>query len=37
MCTTRHFAINMDKKGSDGIDMDDEPEVPKNEKEVADR
>ena len=24
-------------KGNDGIDMDDEPEAPKSEKEVADR
>lgn len=37
MCTTRHFAISMDEKGNDGIDIDDEPEAPKNEKEVADR
>ena len=29
--------LNMDEKGNDGIDMDDEPEVPKSEKEVADR
>ena len=29
--------LNMDEKGNDGIDMDDEPEAPKNEKEVADR
>ena len=29
--------LNMDKKGNDGIDMDDEPEAPKSEKEVADR
>lgn len=29
--------LNMDGKGNDGIDMDDEPEAPKNEKEVADR
>ena len=27
----------MDEKGNDGIDMDDEPEAPKSEKEVADR
>ena len=27
----------MDEKGDDGIDMDDEPEAPKSEKEVADR
>ena len=27
----------MDEKGNDGIDMDDEPEVPKSEEEVADR
>lgn len=26
----------MDEKGNDGIDMDDEPEAPKSEKEVAD-
>ena len=25
------------RKGNDGIDMDDEPEAPKSEKEVADR
>ena len=37
MCTTRHFAINMDEKGSDGMDMDDELEAPESEKEVADR
>ena len=29
--------LNMDEKGNDGIDMDDEPEAPKSEKEVADR
>ena len=29
--------LNMDEKGNDGIDMDDEPETPKSEKEVADR
>ena len=29
--------LNMDEKGNDGIDMDDELEAPKNEKEVADR
>lgn len=29
--------LNMDEKGNDGIDMDDEPEVPKSEEEVADR
>ena len=29
--------LNMDEKGNDGIDMDDEPEPPKSEKEVADR
>ena len=28
--------LNMDEKGNDGIDMDDEPEAPKSEKEVAD-
>ena len=27
----------MDEKGNDVIDMDDEPEAPKSEKEVADR
>lgn len=29
--------LNMDEKGNDRIDMDDEPEAPKSEKEVADR
>ena len=29
--------IKVFDKGNDGIDMDDEPEAPKNEKEVADR
>ena len=29
--------LNMDEKGNDGIDMDDEPETPKSEKEVVDR
>ena len=29
--------LNMDEKGNDGIDMDDEPEAPKSEEEVADR
>lgn len=29
--------LNKDEKGNDGIDMDDEPEVPKSEEEVADR
>ncbi|MCI5584020.1 MAG: helicase, partial [Lachnospiraceae bacterium] len=29
--------LNMDEKGNDGIDMDDEPEALKSEKEVADR
>ena len=29
--------LNMDEKGNDGIDMDDESEAPKSEKEVADR
>ena len=29
--------LNMDEKGNYGIDMDDEPEAPKSEKEVADR
>lgn len=29
--------LNMDEKGNDGIDMDDEPEAPKSEKEVVDR
>ena len=29
--------LNMNEKGNDGIDMDDELEAPKNEKEVADR
>ena len=29
--------LNMDEKGNDGIYMDDEPEAPKSEKEVADR
>ena len=29
--------LNMDEKGNDRIDMDDEPEVPKSEEEVADR
>lgn len=28
--------LNMDEKGNDGIDMDDGPEAPKSEKEVAD-
>ena len=28
--------LNMDEKGNDGIDMDDESEAPKSEKEVAD-
>lgn len=28
--------LNMDEKGNDRIDMDDEPEAPKSEKEVAD-
>ena len=32
-----HALLNMDEKGNDGIDMDDEPEAPKNEIEVADR
>ena len=32
-----HALLNMDEKGNDGIDMDDEPEAPKSEKEVADR
>lgn len=26
--------INMNEKGNDGIDMDDEPEAPKSQKEV---
>ena len=29
--------LNMDEKGNDGIDMDDEPEALKSEKEVAGR
>ena len=29
--------LNMDEKGNDGIDMDDEPETLKSEKDVADR
>lgn len=29
--------LNMDEKGNDEIDMDDEPEAPKSEKEVTDR
>ena len=37
MCTTRHFAINMDEKGNDGMDMDDELKASESEKEVADR
>ena len=28
--------LNMDEKGNDGIDMDDEREAPNSEKEVAD-
>ena len=29
--------LNMDEKGNEEIDMDDEPEAPKSEKKVADR
>lgn len=35
--STLNALLNMDEKGNDGIDMDDEPETPKSEKEVADR
>ena len=34
---TVEHQLNMDEKGNYGIDMDDEPEAPKSEKEVADR